>query len=257
MNKVKILIRFDDICPTMNFDEFKKATDLMDKYGIKPLIGVIPDCQDPDLNISTPHIDFWNYIKQLQSKGYTVAMHGYNHVFDSKHHGIVDNRMESEFAGHCYDVQYEKIKKGKELLSSHGIDTDIFFAPAHSYDVNTIKALAKLGFKYISDGKSSKPYLRYGIKLLPCRSGGCPKIESGGMYTAVFHAHEWVRGDKMYCYHDFIRLLEEHKNDIIPFSEYSSVEPSSTFVQLLNEKLYVFYTYSIRPHLAKIYQQLK
>ena len=34
----KILIRFDDICPTMNFEEFDKAIDLMDELDIKPLI---------------------------------------------------------------------------------------------------------------------------------------------------------------------------------------------------------------------------
>ena len=42
----KILIRFDDICPTMNFEEFDKAIDLMDELDIKPLIGVIPKCED-------------------------------------------------------------------------------------------------------------------------------------------------------------------------------------------------------------------
>ena len=34
---LKILVRFDDICPTMNFVEFGKATVMMDKYGVKPL----------------------------------------------------------------------------------------------------------------------------------------------------------------------------------------------------------------------------
>ena len=51
---------------------------------------------------------------------------------------------------------YEKIKKGKEILESHNVYTDVFFAPSHSYDDNTLRALSKCGFKYISDGYSKK-----------------------------------------------------------------------------------------------------
>lgn len=92
---MKILVRFDDICPTMDFAQFKRATDLLDKYEVKPLIGVIPDCKDPDLDIEKPHEDFWEFVKGLQAKGYTIAMHGYQHVFNSDHKGIVTNRIGS------------------------------------------------------------------------------------------------------------------------------------------------------------------
>ena len=36
-------VRFDDICPTMDWEQFGRAAELMDKYDIKPLIGVIPE----------------------------------------------------------------------------------------------------------------------------------------------------------------------------------------------------------------------
>ena len=57
MNKLNILIRFDDICPTMDYSQFKKATDLLDKYNVHPLIGVIPECQDEELLIEEYHSD--------------------------------------------------------------------------------------------------------------------------------------------------------------------------------------------------------
>ena len=47
---------------------FKKATDLLDKYNVHPLIGVIPECQDEELLIEEYHSDFWNYIKELEKK---------------------------------------------------------------------------------------------------------------------------------------------------------------------------------------------
>lgn len=254
--RLKILVRFDDICPTMNFVEFKKAMELMDKNGVKPLIGVIPDCKDPYLQIEPDHSEFWDFIKMLQNKGYQVAMHGYQHVFDIHQHGIVEKRMESEFAGHTYDEQYQKIRKGKEILLSHGISTDIFFAPAHSYDKNTLKVLSDLGFKYLSDGKSNRPYMRYGLLLLPCRSGGCPRIGKKGMYTAVFHAHEWVRRDKKADFDSFVNLIKLHHNDIVSFPCYSSVDPSLSCIQIIIEKIYVYYAYNIKPILSYIFHKV-
>ena len=106
-----ILVRFDDICPTMNWEQWNRAVTVLERYNVKPLIGVIPDCQDEELLIDAPRPDFWQYIKDLQDKGYTVAMHGYLHKYDSATHGIVNVTPRSEFAGHSYEEQLEKIKQ--------------------------------------------------------------------------------------------------------------------------------------------------
>ena len=158
----KILIRFDDICPTMNWELWEKAESLLVTNDIKPLIGVIPNCTDPDLQLDNARTDFWEWLKEKQDNGYAIAMHGVNHVFCSLNRGILTTRIGSEFAGVPYDKQLQNIRKGKEIFESHGIHTDIFFAPGHSYDENTVKALAACGFKYMSDGKSSKAYTWHG-----------------------------------------------------------------------------------------------
>ena len=256
--KTFILIRFDDICPTMNWTEWERADGVMRKYNLKPLIGVIPDSQDPDLMIDSPRADFWDFIKKLQRDGYTVAMHGYHHVFDSNVRGIVNTSPKSEYAGHSYQEQYEKIKKGKDVLLSHGIRTEIFFAPAHSYDENTLRALAANGFKYVSDGKSRKPFFRQGILCIPCRSGGCPKIGKGGYYTAVFHAHEWVRPDKKKGFEDLVHLCKEYTNEIVPFEEYVKQQSvGGQFIQRLSEKIYLLVQYNIKPVLRPLVHRLK
>lgn len=254
--KTKILVRFDDICPTMDFYQFKRATDLLDKYGVKPLIGIIPDCKDPDLKIDTMNENYWSFVKDLQMKGYTIAMHGYQHVFDSHHKGLVVNRIGSEFAGHSLVTQAEKIKRGKEILLTHGIDTDIFFAPAHSYDKNTLKALTANGFKYMSDGKSCRPYKWYGIKLLPDRDSGCPRIRRRNLYTAVFHAHEWVKSDKSYAYKDLENLLSHHRDKIVTWDEYAKTDSGLFILQRINERCYCFYERHLKPTLVRIKKKL-
>lgn len=251
MNDIMILLRFDDICPTMNWEQWSKAKQLMDKVGVTALLGVIPDCKDPDLQIDAPKEDFWEYIKELQTQGYTIAMHGYQHVFDIQANGIVTPKKHSEFAGHSYELQYEKIKKGKEILLNHDIETNVFFAPAHSYDDNTLKALAANGFKYISDGKSAKPYLRNGIICIPARCGGIPKIKSNGYYTAVMHAHEWVKLEKKRDWIRFQEICNQYANDIVSFDDFQKRRIGNTNIQRINEYLYVSCWDNFAPLLRK------
>ena len=240
MKDIKILVRFDDICPTMDFVQFEKALKILHSKNIKPLLGVIPDCIDSDLAIEEAHDEFWLWVKSLQSDGYTIAMHGYRHVLENTGRGVVTRRFDSEFAGLPLEDQIQKIKEGKNILKKHGIETDIFFAPAHSYDENTLIALKKCGFKYMSDGKSSWPYMWHGIKCLPARSAGCPTITRDGMYTAVFHAHEWVRKDKVSDYTSFVSLISKHSDYIVSFESFCSTPCGNYYVERLKEKLYVF-----------------
>lgn len=255
--KTSILIRFDDVCPTMNWNEWKRAVDVMEKYNVKPLIGVIPNCQDAELLINEPRDDFWGYIKDLQNKGYTVAMHGYLHKYDTNMHGIVNITPHSEFAGHSYQEQCEKIKKGKEILLQHGIQTNVFFAPAHSYDENTLRALAANDFKYVSDGKSCKPFIRQGVLCIPCRSSGCPRIGKNRSYTAVFHAHEWVKSDKTHGYNQLVHLCEEHRDEIVPFEKFIGQKIGNSSIQFLDEKMFLVLEYHIKPMIRPIVRWIK
>ena len=253
----KILIRFDDICPTMNWAQWHRAVEVLNKYGAKPLLGVVPDCQDPILHIDPPRADFWEYLKGLQAQGWALAMHGYQHHYDKVSKGLVTRRGNTEFAGHPYQVQYEKIKKGKAILESHGIFTDVFFAPSHSYDENTLKALAANGFKYISDGKTNKPVLRHGIICLPCRSFGVPKIKhSKAYYTVVFHAHEWIRPDKAAGFSVLVNLCATHTQELVNFNTYKQQPLGKLLYQILMEKWTVCWQNHIKPPLSKLKRKI-
>lgn len=245
---IKILIRFDDICPTMNWEQWGRAKRMLDEAGVTALLGVVPDNTDPDLMIDSPRQDFWEYIKGLQEQGYTIAMHGYHHQFELKADGLVTRNKISEFAGLPYEVQFDKIRKGKEILNSHGIESDVFFAPAHSYDDNTLRALVACGFKYVSDGLSSKPYKRHGITLLPCRSGGIPRLDNkSGYITAVVHAHEWVRTEKRVEVEKFIVMLKELRKDIVGFDDFCKWEIGNRLVQSIIEIGYMFFRDRVLP----------
>ncbi|MBO5911510.1 MAG: DUF2334 domain-containing protein [Elusimicrobiaceae bacterium] len=246
----KILIRFDDICPTMNWAQWDRAVEVLNKYGVKPLLGVVPDCQDPILHIDPPRPDFWEYIKKLQKQGWTLAMHGYQHHYDNIAKGLITRRGNTEFAGHPYQLQYEKIKKGKAILESHGIFTDIFFAPSHSYDENTLKALAANGFNYLSDGKTLRAIKRHGIICLPCRGLGSSHF--GEIYTNVFHAHEWSRPEKASGFHELCNLCTQHVQNIVDFEHYKKQPLGWVHEQIVIEKIFILWQYYIYPSLTKM-----
>lgn len=248
----KILIRFDDVCPTMNWKLWEKAIQLLNSIHVTALVGVIPDCKDLSLQIDAPVDDFWDYLKHLQQQGFTIAMHGFNHIFSTTADGIVTKNKISEFAGLPYEKQLEKIQTGKAILNEHGIDTDVFFAPAHSYDDNTLRALASCGFRYISDGYSTRPYIRHGITCLPCPNGGIPKIKKRGYYTAVIHTHEWILPQKSQDWNRLQHLCEYYQNDIVSFQEFSKWTIGYAPIQRFIEKLNLCCNRYIIPFLVRI-----
>lgn len=260
-NEKKCAVRFDDVCETQDWTQFNKAIALMDKYGIKPLLGVVPQNEDLDLIKDEKNESFWQIIKDLQTRGFCVAMHGYIHVYDIKHRGMVNKGIDSEFAGHPFDIQYEKIRRGKEILESHDIYTDTFFAPAHSYDRVTLQALAANGFKYISDGKSVKPYLQEGIKCIPCRFFGTPKTGRKGVYISVCHSSNWNEYPKNYL--QLEKFCEENKDSFVSFDDLKMLPTGVFIVEKIKEKIYILFHDYIRTSLAsnktlnKIYHYIR
>ena len=62
-NSIKYLIRLDDACPTMNCAKWVRVEDILDRYGIKPMVGVIPNNEDPEQVIDVYDDDFWSKVK--------------------------------------------------------------------------------------------------------------------------------------------------------------------------------------------------
>lgn len=164
-----ILIRFDDIAPNMNWKMMDKCEQLLNEYKIKPVIGVIPNNQDTELLAYEKRDKFWQIVKQWQNRKWTVAMHGYTHVYDieTQKKDFFGYGGKSEFFGHSYKEQLSRIEKGIKIFEQNDIKIDTFFAPNHTYDSNTFDALKKTGISRIIDGYGLLPYMRNEIKFLP------------------------------------------------------------------------------------------
>ncbi|MBR4832619.1 MAG: DUF2334 domain-containing protein [Butyrivibrio sp.] len=218
---MKITVRMDDITPDMDWDKFLRFKKVLDEHDVKPLIGVVPDNKDEKLGVGSFREDFWEYVRDLQKSGWTIALHGFNHVYTTKDPGIFPIGGKSEFAGHPYSVQDDMLREGRRIFKSHGINTDIFMAPSHSFDKNTIKALKKNGFHKITDGFGRYPFERFGMTFYPIsvKKSSALKDTGDGFTTFVYHANTMDDKD----FENFEQLFDKAR--VVSFTEYLDAEP--------------------------------
>ena len=186
----KYLIRLDDACPTMDREKWDEMEALLDKHSIKPMVGVIPNNEDPEQKISPTDEKFWTKVEEWRKKGWAIAMHGYNHCYSSEGglKGLNPMWERSEFSGLPLEVQREKVKKGINIMREHGFNPHYFFAPSHTYDENTLIALKEeTDIRIISDTIAFKPYKQGDFIVIPQIGGHCVKMWIPGIYTFCFH----------------------------------------------------------------------
>ena len=209
----KYLFRIDDICPEMDWDKFERLISLFKSFKVPALLAVVPDNQDDTLRKYPPNPNFWQRIKELIDNGFVIGMHGYQHKYLNKNGGLLNIHQGSEFAGLPYETQSEKIKKGKEILEEKEIKTDIFIAPGHSFDKNTIKALRAKGFKYISDGIALWPFEKHGITWIP-QIAWKPKKMPLGIITFCLHPNNFSERN----FQQIKRFIKDQKEKVVDFT---------------------------------------
>ncbi len=231
-------IRLDDACEKRNIEKWDRIEALFDKYGIKPLIGVIPHCEDPMMNEYETDNRFWDRVHSWTEKGWTMALHGYSHKYTTTEGGLNPVNKLSEFAGVPLEVQKEKIKKGVEVFKSHGMEPQVFFSPAHTFDMNTLDALrTESDIRIISDTVADKPYSRWGFTFIPQQSGQVRKLPFNTV-TFCYHPNEMNNND----FDVLENFLSSNKESFKPFPtetvkrKYSLIDKMLSFMYFVRRR---------------------
>ena len=243
---INYILRFDDLCPTMNWEIWDRIEKLLNKYKINPIIAVIPDNHDKTLVFNEKRGDFWEHIRNYQERGWMIALHGFEHVYTNNSSGLMGISANSEFAGIAYELQKNKIRKGIEIFKCHGIKIDAFIAPSHSFDLNTIKVLKEENIKIISDGHVKYPYIEHDLLWIPCQIWDCMKAKRSGLYTVCYHPNTWTPKE----YEKFeIDVKKQISNIISPF-EISNVVKLSVLGKVMTK--YVALKFKFKRFIKKI-----
>lgn len=229
----KYILRLDDAAERMDITKWNRVEILLDKYNIKPLVGVIPNCKDPMMKEYPIDPSFWNKVNEWEDKGWIIALHGYNHVYCTSEGGINPVNSRSEFAGVPLEQQKEKIREGVKIFRKNGQNPQVFFAPSHTFDENTIKALKEeSNIRIISDTVANKSYQQYGMTFVPQQSGKVRKL-SFHLVTFCYHPNTMEEAD----FFLLERFLIKNNKRFINFPIKQSLRKMSIYDRLL-KKMY-------------------
>jgi predicted deacetylase len=182
------LLRFDDLCPTVSRTRWQRFLPLIEEFGIHPILAVVPDNMDLELEQSQSDPEFWDRMRAMEAAGATIALHGYRHLCNSKGAGLVPLHRHSEFAGVPEETQREWIRAGLAILRGHGLNPRIWVAPRHGFDRNTLRVLSKEGIGLVSDGFARVPFRRDGLTWIP-QQLWAPVEKSNGLWTICVHSN--------------------------------------------------------------------
>jgi predicted deacetylase len=184
----RYLLRFDDLCPTMSRTRWRRFLPLIREFGIQPILAIIPDNQDPELQLDDPDPDFWQQMRAMEAAGATIGLHGYRHVCASEGKSLLPFHRFSEFAGKPEERQRAWIRAGLEILRAHGLNPCIWVAPRHGFDRATLRALCQEGIETLSDGLARVPFSRSSVAWIPQQLWG-PADKAKGLWTILVHAN--------------------------------------------------------------------
>jgi len=218
----RFLIRFDDITPGMAWTKFEPFEQAADELDLPYLIGVVPDCRDPSLTVEPERADFWVWLRGRAARGWTIAQHGYTHIYATSERGLLGIGSKSEFAGLPYSEQYQMLAAGKAILVREGLWHGVFMAPSHSFDANTLKALKALDFKAITDGYGFYAYDVDGLVALP-QLLSKPLGLGFGVETICVHANTMSEA----AIERMVDFIKAHQAQVIGFGEAIAMAPPS------------------------------
>lgn len=231
------LIRLDDASEYMDVEKWNKVAAVLNKYRVRPIFGIIPNNRDPKMTGAyVQNKSFWDTAHRWIGQGWIPALHGYDHKYITSDGGINPVNNYSEFAGVPYDEQAMKMREGYRILLEHDIRPDIFFAPAHTYDENTILALkSETDIRCISDTVAWDLYKKDEITYIPLLAGRIRRIP---IRVATFCYHPNTMNDN-----DIRRMDEDIYRNLRYFTgvDFSDVKRGYSITDKMLQKVYFRY----------------
>ena len=188
------LLRCDDLCPTMSAEGWRRIESLIKEFQLQPILAVVPDNLDPELEVSPPDPDFWQSMHALEASGAVIGLHGFRHVCASRGRSLLGIAHSSEFAGVPAHTQRTWIRDGLRILREHGLNPRIWVAPRHGFDRRTLDALRAEGVVLVSDGFARVLFLSRGLTWVPQQLWG-PVDKQKGLWTICVHPNTASEAD--------------------------------------------------------------
>lgn len=147
---ISITIRFDDPGSLSDHGLEKRILNLLSRHKASATVAVIPACETEKGRVTLDTATAAHLIAAQKAGLIEIALHGYNHAAHGKD---IAFGQHSEFASLPMAEQRAMIENGKCILEGvFQVPILGFIPPWNTYDQYTLKALAEVGFSYISAG---------------------------------------------------------------------------------------------------------
>jgi len=229
------LIRLDDASEYMDVKKWYRIETLLDYYNIKPIVGIIPNNQDEKItNLYDYNPEFWTTARAWQEKEWSLALHGNTHVYLTYEGGLNPVNSRSEFAGVPLDKQIDKITQGLKVFDENRIETKMFFAPSHTFDMNTLIALRQASnIRIISDTIANDIYKMRDFYFIPQQSGKVRRLPFK-LTTFCYHPNNMSSHD----FDELERFIEKYQNKFISFNNLSFTNKKATLYDKFLKEAY-------------------
>jgi predicted deacetylase len=172
----------------MRQSQWCRLLPVIEELRIRPILAVVPDNQDRDLQQKPADPEFWAGMRALEAAGATIALHGFRHLCRSVGRSLIPLHGRSEFAGVDEHTQRQWIRAGLMMLREQGLNPKVWVAPRHGFDRATLRALRAEGINVLSDGFTRIPFRRGEVTWIPQQLWG-PKEKQRGLWTICTHCN--------------------------------------------------------------------
>jgi len=183
---------FEDAMPYLGsygytFERYRDVSDIIDKYGFVATLGVTPYIFIESKRINIPLIEdgeMISYLKELQSKGYELGMHGYNHC------------RNQNYCPQYEEVWYNVFNGKMELEEIFGTSFVSYFPPGNAWTTEQYENVKKAGFLLIGNTHVPHAYLDEGVIIT---NKGYDPIDVYDWYGKDFRYtsyNEWIEDYK-------------------------------------------------------------
>jgi predicted deacetylase len=172
----------------MDWESWDKVEKVLVSEGIRPILAVVPDNRDENLIFGKENEHFWSKVRTWKKMGWSIAIHGYQHLYQTNDPGLLGLNEYSEFSGLSYEQQSKKLQKALKIFESHDVKPNLWVAPAHSFDKVTVRVLSDLGIEVISDGFFKRPVKYMNMIWIPQQLWKFRHFRSG-IWTVCYHVN--------------------------------------------------------------------
>ena len=226
------LIRLDDAAEHWNKEKWRRMHDLLQNYGVCPIVAIIPDVKDEKLLKYDKDLEFFETIQKWISEGWTPALHGFQHILHPAKGGLNPVNNRSEFVGLSFEEQSDIIRSGLSILKENSMSPKVFVAPAHTFDKNTLLALkSESDIRIISDTIAHNVYWDGEFYYIPQQSGKVRRLNSE-VVTFCYHPN-LVTDEQFKHLESFLRL---YANEFVHFEDVPLLKRKKT----IKDKVFSF-----------------